>query len=160
MSHPVALPVLKAARQTVIARMTRAHSAVVASAMAVFVFLVGGLLDWLVGHRVIPKFSMVLAGAVVALCAGLLIFKVVSDAHARQQAVVDRLQLIAEINHHIRNAVQVLAYRALNESEQSERAIQEVTDAVTRIDWVLREVLPSDRQHSSGPLAGLDRSRP
>ena len=51
-----------------------------------------------------------------------------------------RMEIIAEINHHIRNALQVISYYAYREADQ--RVVQMIRDSVNRIDWALREVLP------------------
>jgi hypothetical protein len=42
------------------------------------------------------------------------------------------------MNHHIRNALQVIVYP----SPSAEEAAQRIGDAIARIDWALREVLP------------------
>ncbi|MGE5322881.1 MAG: hypothetical protein ACM3SW_08470, partial [Actinomycetota bacterium] len=52
----------------------------------------------------------------------------------------DRLRVIAEMNHHIRNALQVIAYHAW--SAKSEHEIASMNEAVNRITWALQEVLP------------------
>jgi hypothetical protein len=59
----------------------------------------------------------------------------------------DRLRRIAELNHHIRNALQVIACDKV--PERSERAIQ-VNKAVIRIELVLREVLPERKRDKIG----------
>jgi hypothetical protein len=67
--------------------------------------------------------------------------------HLRQTALRNRLAdlrrfaVIREMNHHIRNALQVLVYRPFVRDEQSEMARQ----AIKRIEWVLTEVLPAVR---------------
>ena len=66
--------------------------------------------------------------------------------------MVDRLQRIAELNHHIRNALQVIAYH--NVPERSERAIQQVNAEVVRIEGVLREVSAALGEHADLP-AGI-----
>jgi hypothetical protein len=54
------------------------------------------------------------------------------------------LQEIAELNHHIRNALQVIVFN--NVPERSAEAIKQVDAAVTRIESVLGEgVHPSVR---------------
>ena len=128
-----------------IARMSRAHRALVSFAVAVFVFSGGGVLDWFVTHQYLPSISLMMAGAAVALALGLLVFQVLTDIQERYQAMVDRLQRIAVLNHHIRNALQVIAYHNAPELQHSERAIQEVHAAVIRIESVLREVLPAGK---------------
>ena len=51
------------------------------------------------------------------------------------------LGVIAEMNHHTRNALQVIIGRsALSIADAN--AIAEIREAVKRIEWSLREVLP------------------
>ncbi|MGA2990946.1 MAG: hypothetical protein ABSD88_10785 [Candidatus Korobacteraceae bacterium] len=59
---------------------------------------------------------------------------------ARARYLKSRLKTIALMNHHVRNALQVIAYSA-NMTPNPER-ISQIHDAVTRIEWALREVLP------------------
>ena len=67
--------------------------------------------------------------------------------HLRQTALKNRLAdlrrftVIREMNHHIRNALQVLAYQHFLPDQSSEMAQQ----AIRRIEWVLTEVLPAVR---------------
>lgn len=128
------------AQQPWIPRIFRVHRALVSSAAAAFIFLGGGVLDWLVTLQYIPPISLMLAGAAVALAVGLLVFQILTDIQEAYEGMVDRLQQIAELNHHIRNALQVVAYH--NVPERGEQAIREVKVAVIRIESVLREVLP------------------
>ena len=109
-----------------------------------FIFSSGGVLDWLVSHQYLPQISLMLAGAIVSAAVALLFLKTVSEAHERHKSVVRWLQRIAELNHHIRNALQVIAYH--NVPERSEREIQQVNKAVIRIESVLREVLPERKR--------------
>jgi gas vesicle protein len=80
---------------------------------------------------------LMLAGAIVSTAVGLLFLKTLSEAHERYQSVVQRLQQIAELNHHIRNALQVITFN--NVPERSAEAIKQVDAAVSRIESVLRE---------------------
>jgi hypothetical protein len=112
-------------------------------AVAALVFTGGGVLDFLVSRQYLPPTSLVLGGAAVALALGGLVFQLLTNIQKRYAAMVDRLQRIAELNHHIRNALQVIVYT--NVPERSERAIQQVSAAVIRIESVLREVLPEPK---------------
>lgn len=58
----------------------------------------------------------------------------------RRRYLANRLQIIREMNHHIRNALQVISFTALQ--QENEKARSMMRDSVTRIDWALREVLP------------------
>ena len=50
-------------------------------------------------------------------------------------------ELDAELNHHIRNALQVITFN--NVPERSAEAIKQVDAAVSRIKWCLEEASPS-----------------
>jgi len=55
------------------------------------------------------------------------------------------MSLIADMNHHTRNALQVIVSRsALSIADSA--AIGDIQQAVRRIDWCLREVLPNANQ--------------
>jgi hypothetical protein len=73
------------------------------------------------------------------------------------QAMLDRLRRIAELNHHIRNALQVIAYH--NVPERTERAIQQVNAEVVRIESVLREASAALGEHAEFPDAVVPSKR-
>jgi len=50
--------------------------------------------------------------------------------------------IIADMNHHTRNALQVIVSRSVLSMADS-NAIEDISQAVGRIDWCLREVLPN-----------------
>ena len=58
----------------------------------------------------------------------------------RQRLVAERLNSVGLINHHVRNALQVIN---LEGHLQPKNRISAVKDAVTRIEWVLREMIPA-----------------
>jgi hypothetical protein len=123
---------------------SRVQRALVGFAVGAFIFLSGGVLDWFVTRQYLPPISLMLAGAAVALAVGLLVFQILTDIQERYQAMLDRLRRIAELNHHIRNALQVIAYH--NVPERNERA-------VVRIESVLREVSAALGDHADFPAA-------
>ncbi|MFZ0860992.1 MAG: hypothetical protein WB781_12970 [Candidatus Sulfotelmatobacter sp.] len=125
--------------------------ALVGFAVGAFIFLSGGVLDWFVTRHYLPRISLMLAGAAVALAVGLLAFQILTDIQERYQAMLDRLRRIAELNHHIRNALQVIAYH--NVPERTERAIQQVNAEVLRIESVLHEVSAALGEHADFPAA-------
>jgi hypothetical protein len=112
-----------------------------------FIFLSGGVLDWFVTHQYAPRVSLVLAGAAVALAVSLLVFQVLTDIRERYLAMVKQLERVVELNHHIRNALQVIAY--YNVPERGDRAIQQVNAEIVRIESVLRDVSAALGQGSS-----------
>jgi hypothetical protein len=66
----------------------------------------------------------------------------------RQSAAV-----IEQMNHHIRNALQVIVARASLDHEANPE-LQQINEAVARIDWALREILPQST--GNGPVPDLE----
>lgn len=81
---------------------------------------------------------IVLSSSLVGFVAGVLVY-LLSVRERQRRAYVDcRLRVIAEMNHHIRNALQVITFY----SRKGEKQEVGVVEAVERIQWALREVLP------------------
>jgi predicted PurR-regulated permease PerM len=115
------------------------------------------MLDWFVTRQYLPRISLMLGGAAVALAVGLLVFQILTNIQERYQAMLDRLRRIAELNHHIRNALQVIAYH--NIPERTERTIQQVNAEVVRIESVLRDVSAALGEHAEFPDAVVPSER-
>ena len=77
-----------------------------------------------------------LCGAVVV---GFLVFGY--ERHRLRQ-LMQRFQTIASMNHHVRNALQVIMYSSYVPSDQEQLA--RIRNAVERIEWALQEVLPNE----------------
>ncbi len=65
----------------------------------------------------------------------------------RRRYLEARLEVIREMNHHVRNALQVLSYTAMQQADEKTKMM--MRDSVIRIDWALREILPSDETAES-----------
>jgi light-regulated signal transduction histidine kinase (bacteriophytochrome) len=77
------------------------------------------------------------------MVAGALVFAY--ELH-RYNAMLRQMRIIAEMNHHIRNALQPILYSAyLKEQTQQIRMIEQGTE---RIQWALREILPGQFQET------------
>ncbi len=71
------------------------------------------------------------------------------EAH-RRAVLSRRMEIVAEANHHIRNA---LAGVVLTAAVQNDAALEEVLrDATARIDWVLNTVLPDGAKDLQWPV--------
>jgi hypothetical protein len=88
-------------------------------------------------HEVI--WDDVISGGFVGI---LLVALLVASDRAKQEQR-KRLRLIAEMNHHVRNALQVIYSSASCSSDR--RHLDEIAGSVARIDWALREILPGFR---------------
>ncbi len=94
------------------------------------------LLDTGVSRWHIVLFSNAITGAVAAL---FLAYR--QQQHRREMELMEqRVQIVADMNHHIRNALQVIVYFAQN--AQDRESADRLRDSIDRIQWALREVLP------------------
>jgi hypothetical protein len=58
----------------------------------------------------------------------------------REAELQERVHRIVEMNHHVRNALQVIAYWSVADRDKKEMHL--IRQAVDRIEWALREILP------------------
>ncbi len=89
-----------------------------------------------VNRKVIFAEAATLTGIVVAS----LFLQYARSLQTRRRLVQARLEVIADMNHHIRNALQVRSYGTA--SHENQRETEMMRDAISRIEWALREVLP------------------
>ena len=89
-----------------------------------------------VSRKVITGTSNALTGLVVA---GLFL-ELTRNVQNRRRLVQARLEVIADMNHHIRNALQVLTYGTARHENENETEM--MRESIQRIEWALREVLP------------------
>jgi hypothetical protein len=79
---------------------------------------------------------------VVGVITGLVVF---AYEQRRHQEVLRKISVIAAMNHHVRNALQSISYAPY--AEQT-RQIKVIEEAVQRIQWALREILPGEVDES------------
>lgn len=61
--------------------------------------------------------------------------------------LMQRLEVIADMNHHVRNHLQVIQYSAYMTRDKEH--IQRIEQSLGRIDWALREVLTGKQLRSA-----------
>ena len=105
--------------------------------IGVSLFILGVSSDWL-SRNFLDTSWKILDDLVLAGTAGGI---VLWYERLRTRALLQRLLLVSEMNHHVRNALQAVIYAAAVQKDEQLSTI--VRDAVERIDWALREVLPS-----------------
>ncbi len=100
------------------------------------------LLDnWkLFGRDIIPDI-------VSSLLIGLLLSKALNLAWERRRALLERLDMIGEMNHHIRNALEIIQLSA--HQTHNPEAIARISEASSRIQWALREILPHTMKNTA-----------
>lgn len=80
-----------------------------------------------------------LAEGVSAAVVALLTARLMHAANQRREAALLRMQVISEMNHHIRNAL--AAVTLTTDSIQNQESIRVISESVDRIEWALREIL-------------------
>jgi hypothetical protein len=105
-------------------------------------FFLGSLSDvWLQQH-VASRSIAIIDDALVGVGAGLLVFLY---ERRQRQNIIRKLEVIRLMNHHVRNSLQVISFAA--SAPQQDELANRIHNAVERIEWALREVLPGQREH-------------
>jgi hypothetical protein len=114
------------------------------------IFAFGILVDSLQTHFSVSGWPLWLDEAVAAATVGAVIF---IYERRREKELLEKLKVIELMNHHVRNALQPVM--GLPYSKDKEQEFKTIEDAVTRIDWALREILPGvgEEEQSSRNVA-------
>lgn len=85
------------------------------------------------------RWERLLAEGVSGIVVALLTAKLVQVEGQRREAALLRMQVISEMNHHVRSALSAITLTI--DSIQNERCIRVIYESVERIEWTLREIL-------------------
>ena len=112
--------------------------------VAVVVSLIGTVLDWLLVKEGLPRLDMLIfSNGLTGLFAGGLFWQMAREAKASRDLVAERMKTIAELNHHIRNSLQVIKFLGGQKRTGLDAVqLQLINDSADRIEWALRELLP------------------
>jgi len=114
------------------------------------IFLLGVALRTVLDKLDVGGVPALVDDLLVGIVAGAMVFAYERHQH---KLVLARMRVIAEMNHHVRNALQPIIYSPfLKEQAEQVHIIQEGT---RRIEWALREVLP--REAESAPPESKSR---
>ncbi|GAC1436671.1 MAG: hypothetical protein NVS1B11_36010 [Terriglobales bacterium] len=112
--------------------------------IAFVVGLVSFLATELMHYLLIPDLGRhqerLVAEALSAFIVSCLTAKLANVARRQHRLAVTSLQTIAEMNHHIRNALTSISLSA--QITDNKQLIRVIYEGVDRIDWTLREILP------------------
>jgi hypothetical protein len=96
--------------------------------------------DLLLGKEGVSRRDLLLlSNMLTGVVAGFLYYQLGRIERERRVVMQQRLKTIAEMNHHIRNALQVITYAT---SQDRADSVELIRTSVERIEWALREVLP------------------
>ena len=105
------------------------------------IFILGVALRTVLDKLGVGGMPALIDDLLVGIVAGAMVFAYERHQH---KLVLARMRVIAEMNHHVRNALQPIIYSPfLQEQAEQIRTIQEGT---RRIEWALREVLPGEAE--------------
>jgi hypothetical protein len=120
---------------------SRIRLVVLSVCVMLLVWTVGfGFDRWLARDGVTRTDILLTSNFLTGLVAGSLFFSLNNYERLRRNLVRDRLRTIAEMNHHIRNALQVITYATASTPQSG--SVELIRSSVERIEWALREVLP------------------
>ena len=88
------------------------------------------------------------------LVAFLFSYMLLAVAARRRAVLTRRMQIAAEVNHHIRNALTGVVFTAAVRNDPALEAV--LIDATARIDWVLNTVLPDGSEDLRWPVQSAD----
>jgi two-component sensor histidine kinase len=129
------------------------HSGLLSLAVVIVVSALGIVFDRLLLKEGLPRLDMLIfSNGLTGLFAGGLFFQMAREARAGRALMEERMKTIAELNHHIRNALQVIKFLGGQKSGLDAVQLQLINDSADRIEWALREVLP---RYSVGPVPVL-----
>lgn len=107
----------------------------VAYGLIVLVFLV--ITDQLSVYYGLHESQRVVDDFCGAIIAGLLVYR---HEYTRTKYLREKLKTIEMMNHHVRNALQVIVDSVYLHGHKEQ--LSQIQDSVKRIDWALREILP------------------
>ena len=114
-------------------------------AVVLLVSLVGYGTDRFLVREGIPGWDLLgLSDIATGIVAGGLFLYVARHEKAHREHMREQMRTVAELNHHIRNALQVikLAGAGTTTVRSDDRQLQLIKESADRIEWALREVLP------------------
>jgi signal transduction histidine kinase len=111
-----------------------------AAALGIFVWAVSITVDFVLRWlQVDTPVTLAASDALAGVFAAFFILRIMEERERRRAAVREHLRLVAELNHHIRNALANIQLSCYASGDR--QAIDAVNESVRRIDWALREIL-------------------
>lgn len=106
--------------------------------MGFSLFALGALLQAVLEKNNVHGLMLYLDDVMLGLVAGLMVFVYEQKRH---RALIDKIRVIAAMNHHVRNALQAIAFSRYAEERKQ---VQMLDESTRRIQWALQEILPGE----------------
>lgn len=121
--------------------------------LGVIIAITGSLVEAMLARHALVGYES-LDDIVIGIIAAIVVF---AYEQRRHRAILNKVRVIAAMNHHVRNALQAISYAPYTEQEKQ---IQLISDSVNRIQWALREILPAEESAPDTLFAHTPASRP
>ncbi len=105
-------------------------------------FLVTELMHYLLVADIGRYQERLLAEGLSAFVVSCLTAKLIRISRERHRLTMARMQVIAEMNHHIRNALAPISLSV--DATENQQLMHAILQGVDRIDWALKEILPRE----------------
>jgi len=106
-------------------------------ALGIIIAAAGSILEAFLDHHPVVGYES-LDDIFIGIIAALVVFWY---EHRRYKATLNKVRVIAAMNHHVRIALQTISYAPYTEQVKQ---IKLIGEAVNRIQWALREILPAE----------------
>ena len=125
--------------------------------VAAVVSLAGIVFDRILLHEGIPRYDLLtISNSLTGIVASAFFWQSRKRDRERRDFLRERLHTISEMNHHIRNALQVISF--YSSRDQDEKTMELLRQAVGRIEWALNDVLPGELGGSYVPDLSREHS--
>lgn len=117
----------------------------IAMLIGFFAFVLGISQDVFLNREGFSNWTLIaLSNMITGAIAGSFFYQFARNVKGRHELMRERMKTIAELNHHIRNALQVIKFWGAQHQNCSldPMQLQHMKESVDRIEWALREVLP------------------
>ena len=112
-----------------------------AATFALFSFVTKEIMYTLLVSDVGRRDERYMAEAISSILLGFLLGKLLQSASKLHHITLARVQIAAEMNHHVRNALQSIVFHC-RQGEMPSQALARIDESIKRVDWALREILP------------------
>lgn len=131
-------------RSTALDSLWARRSGLISVGVFVVVATLGYILDRFLMFQGLGRSELLLlTNSITGIVAGSFFYSFARQEKAQRALMLERLRTIAELNHHIRNALQVIKfYGAIPGTSPQAPPVQMIHESAHRIEWALREFLP------------------
>lgn len=108
--------------------------------------LLAGIFEWTI-HDLIqyfapaPDIARILDSSTIAFLIAAITWIEIQAVQQRRRRVLEDLRIVSELNHHVRNALQVIQYAS--RVPEAKQQVQIIDESVERIDATLKELFPT-----------------